>query len=385
MFSLFAVLCISTLLLIGLFLLVLASPEPRKQPCNRFLFYLLLVNAFLILGALLSSQHVLSFAAHPFLFFGFLAAFYLLPPVLYLYVNAFAKGATDTRRDLVYHALPAVMAWVILAAQYVLRGERPLVPDGVYTLHLVALNVSFFIYYARAWRTLTALRKEQTSRNARFALRWMVISLSIFGVHWSFSTASSLLGQYPQLVEWTEGLSILSLLLFFCAATYLGARHLSFLTTPGLAAKYAGSNLDDAQLKSLSDRITLLAMRDKPFLDPHLSAEKLAELADISPRQLSQVLNDGVGQSFFEWINGYRIEEAKKMLAHPGQRDKTVLEILYAAGFNSKSAFHRAFKEHTGLTPTAYRKKHCCPNPKKDDAKNNPVKKASHFLHQDDA
>ncbi len=214
----------------------------------------------------------------------------------------------------------------------------------------------------------------------------MTVSLVIFGIHWSFSTASSLLGTFPQLMQWTEAFSILSLLLFFCTATYLGARRLSFLTSPGLAAKYAGSNLDTRQLKNLSDQITKLAMREKPYLDPQLSADKLAELANISPRQLSQILNDGIGQNFFEWINGYRIEEAKKLLTHPGQNDKTVLEILYAAGFNSKSAFHRAFKEHTGLTPTAYRKQHSFTGAlniavKKDDS----VKKASHFLHQDDA
>lgn len=374
MFTFFSVLCISTLLLISLFLLVLASPGPRKQACNRFLFVLLLINGALILNALFLMQGVYVPANHPLLFSGIQAAFFLLPPALFLYTATFVSNTT---RVVFLHALPALLAWLLLAAFNFL-------PDGdgmgrtAYLVYFAALNLTFLIYYVRAWHTLPGRKQEQASRSSAPAYRWMLISLVLFGIHWSFSAASGatgLLRMGPVVSQWMEGFSIFSLLIFCCTATWMGARQLPALSTPGLTGKYAGSGMDGRQLQRLSNHLLALITREKPYLDPHLTSDKLAELVDVSPRQLSQVLNDGLGQHFFELINRYRIAEAKKLLAHPGHRDKTILEILYAAGFNSKSAFHRAFKAQTGLTPTAYRKLH--------DADRS-SKKTSQFLHQDD-
>ena len=61
--------------------------------------------------------------------------------------------------------------------------------------------------------------------------------------------------------------------------------------------------------------------------------------------------------NFFDFINQFRIDEARSILKNPEKKQFTVLEILYEVGFNSKSSFNTAFKKHTGLTPTQYRKK----------------------------
>ena len=60
--------------------------------------------------------------------------------------------------------------------------------------------------------------------------------------------------------------------------------------------------------------------------------------------------------NFFEFINRYRVEEAKRLLASVDFKDETILELIYKSGFNSPSAFHRFFKRIVGLTPTEYRK-----------------------------
>ena len=62
-------------------------------------------------------------------------------------------------------------------------------------------------------------------------------------------------------------------------------------------------------------------------------------------------------QNFFEYINAYRIEESKKLLAQQENAKITILEILDKAGFNSKATFNTFFKKIVGLTPTQYRKK----------------------------
>jgi AraC-like DNA-binding protein len=70
------------------------------------------------------------------------------------------------------------------------------------------------------------------------------------------------------------------------------------------------------------------------------------------------VINEQLKKNFHELINKYRVKEARKMLTSPDTANQSVLEIGYEVGFNSKSAFNRAFKHFTQLTPSQFRKKY---------------------------
>jgi AraC-like DNA-binding protein len=73
----------------------------------------------------------------------------------------------------------------------------------------------------------------------------------------------------------------------------------------------------------------------------------------ITPNQLSQIINQQASKSFYEFVNKYRIDHAKRLLKeHP---NKTVLDIALAVGFSSKPTFNRVFKQHTGTTPTGFK------------------------------
>ena len=89
----------------------------------------------------------------------------------------------------------------------------------------------------------------------------------------------------------------------------------------------------------------------KPYLDPDLRLHELANQMNISPDQLSQLLNQEIGKNFFSFINEYRVHEFKKRLADPSNRHLTLLGIGYSSGFNSKASFNRVFKQFTGQTP----------------------------------
>ena len=69
------------------------------------------------------------------------------------------------------------------------------------------------------------------------------------------------------------------------------------------------------------------------------------------------IINRHFNRNFFEFVNYYRIEEAKKMLRDQDSMDKSVLNIMLDVGFNSKAAFNTFFKKFVGLTPSQYRKK----------------------------
>ena len=98
--------------------------------------------------------------------------------------------------------------------------------------------------------------------------------------------------------------------------------------------------------------------QNKPFLDPYLSVDTLAEQINLPSSELSITINRIIGQHFFDFVNLYRINLAAEMLIKNEQPPKTVLEILHGVGFNSKSSFNTAFKKHLLMTPSQYRKLH---------------------------
>jgi AraC-like DNA-binding protein len=124
------------------------------------------------------------------------------------------------------------------------------------------------------------------------------------------------------------------------------------------AEKYKQSNLSRQESEEYRTKLMELMEKEKPFLQENLTIKELSEQLSISPRHLSQVLNERLGQNFYDFINRYRVEEAKKRLIEYGDQKKSILSIGYDVGFNSKSTFNTVFKKYTKMTPTQYREKH---------------------------
>ncbi len=119
--------------------------------------------------------------------------------------------------------------------------------------------------------------------------------------------------------------------------------------------KYAKSGLTDDQLDSYKHRLNQIMHRQQEYLKPELTLPKLAEAVGCSVNHLSQVINSGFGTSFFNYLNGYRIDHARKLLASLDSEHNAILRIAFTVGFNSSSAFYSAFKKHVGMTPDQYR------------------------------
>jgi AraC-like DNA-binding protein len=120
--------------------------------------------------------------------------------------------------------------------------------------------------------------------------------------------------------------------------------------------KYAKSGLDSSQLQNYSSKLQSLMDGEKVYLQSGLTMPKLAKLVKCSVNHLSQAVNSGFGMSFFDFLNSYRIEEAKTMLSQCDPRSQAILDVSFAVGFNSNSAFYAAFKKATGQTPAQYRR-----------------------------
>ena len=96
---------------------------------------------------------------------------------------------------------------------------------------------------------------------------------------------------------------------------------------------------------------------ERLYLRPDLTLPRLAQAIDCSVNHLSQVINAGFGVSFFDFVNHYRVEHAKRLLKEAEGRG-AILNIAYSSGFNSNSAFYSAFRKFVGNTPAQYRRMH---------------------------
>ena len=96
--------------------------------------------------------------------------------------------------------------------------------------------------------------------------------------------------------------------------------------------------------------------KEKIFRDPNISLINIANQLKISGNYLSQLINTITGKNFADYINSFRVEDAKLKLTNNRFLNYTVISIGLESGFNSKSTFYSAFKKMVGISPSIYRK-----------------------------
>ncbi|MEJ5362833.1 MAG: helix-turn-helix domain-containing protein [Spirochaetota bacterium] len=117
--------------------------------------------------------------------------------------------------------------------------------------------------------------------------------------------------------------------------------------------KYERNYLSNINKEYLHQQLLNIMKNEKIYLDPEINLESLSYKLNITPHQLSQFLNEYCHMRFNHFVNKYRIEEAKYILAkHP---DANIISVAYHVGFNSKSTFNKIFKQYTGKTPSSYK------------------------------
>jgi AraC-like DNA-binding protein len=118
------------------------------------------------------------------------------------------------------------------------------------------------------------------------------------------------------------------------------------------AVSTTAQRLTPQQIEILKDRVVSVVDRHKPYLDPTLNLQTLADKAGINTHELSLVLNQGFGMNFYAYVNGLRAEEAI-MLLESGQYGRGDMEaIAFRSGFNSRTTFYATIKKLKGRTPT---------------------------------
>ncbi|MEP6595064.1 MAG: helix-turn-helix transcriptional regulator [Ginsengibacter sp.] len=176
---------------------------------------------------------------------------------------------------------------------------------------------------------------------------------------------------YPGGHEYRYGFAILSIFIYWISYTALNQPvifsivkghadtnndYFTKLVVHRPAKKYSNSTLDEKEKKRICSTLDTLIKENKIYLDAELTIDLLAEKVSCSRHSLSQVLNEYKKQSFYDYINHYRVEAAKILLADEARKAYKIASIAYDAGFNSISTFNEVFKKTSGCTPSQFRR-----------------------------
>jgi len=290
-------------------------------------------------------------------------------PLLLLYTHSLTSKNFRIKFIHLLHALPFVFILVLLFIFY--YNQTPEMQKWVLDdvkegkdLSTIMISVFGFIYeltYLLAIKIRIRNYREtivqQFSNLDKINLNWLNFLVNVFIISVLASTFANVL-RHSQLIRMDQGAIVFGLigLLFFISSVMLKGLHQNEIFLGAQRSPSTGTSSPEENA-SLLQKLNAHITKNKPYLDADLTLNDLASQAQISSRQLSTLINAELGKSFFDLINSYRIDEAKRILRESKDSKLTVLEVMYDVGFNSKSSFNTAFKKYTGSTPTAFRSK----------------------------
>lgn len=297
------------------------------------------------------------------------SSFLLFNPALFLYIKSLTVPNFKLRLIQLLHLLPYIVFEIFA---YTIQEPFDLVnffehdDKFIYRiLFSIANAVSWLVYnpisiiYVHKHRM--NLHNEQSTIKRNENLGW-VLFVSIFYVVYcivAFLLATTVyFGKLYPLIPHIYNYSVLLFLVYILSfyglyQTKLPAKLLSkeIKKTP-----YKNSSLNEEMKQTISKMIVEYIENKKAYLDPNLSMDILSRELKVPKYQLTEVLNTVIGQNFFRFVNKYRVEAVKKMLADKNNK-YSIEAIGFECGFASKTAFYSVFKDFTGKTPLTYRKK----------------------------
>jgi AraC-like DNA-binding protein len=294
------------------------------------------------------------------------ASGFLFGPTLYWYSVTMARKSQPKGQILFVHMIPLILYLFFILIYREITASW-IIPFSSFQYALSAMHIQILCYMVASIKEISSY--QQKIENVylsleKMNLNWLKLNVIAFLCMWLVDIINFLSGKFEFIPdEASEIMNFLSLLINFLFANLIVYKG---LTTPELFIepieapvknKYSGSLLSSEQSSIIAQKLKEFMENEKPFLEPDITLQELSSKLDFNPRYLSQVINERFNKNFFEFVNYYRVEEAKTQLVSVSGLEKTVLEILYECGFNSKSVFNAFFKKSTGLTPSQYRKR----------------------------
>ena len=370
----------------ALFLSSLVFMKKKRAQSDKILAFWLLIIAIHIFLEFLQHYNFQHDFPYPWLI-GLDVSFTVLhASLIYLYILSYSR-IWRKKTAFFIHLLPFFAINLLLYIFYYSKSADEKIQDyssvmkgtGSTIKSLVALTyfiMTLVLLYLAA--SLMLIRKHKKNLRNHFSttrgmdLKWLQVLLYSLGAVMLVAILIEILSNTFFLVPADAG-SVIVFILVAIGIFYIGMQ--GILTTDNFSTYKPGSHSPSTGLESKSTKglkndpspgledetinrkyqeLLELMRTEKPYLEPSLSLPMLAEKLDTKAHLLSKIINTKAACNFFDFVNSYRIDKFKSELQNPDNKNYTLLSIAYGCGFNSKTAFNRVFKNHTGITPSEY-------------------------------
>ena len=283
----------------------------------------------------------------PVFIFAGLSLLLIIGPLLRWYVISMTTARF--RRSLSF--LPELLPFALVLIMSFFIDKNWFDKHNSSAVVLFASSIIFIYLHLAFYIILSALRLKRASRRYPESKRtkaqssifkWLKLLLIGFVLIW----ISYVLNIIEDTVPYVVGPIMYSAVIYY----------LSYKAFKLKATQIDGSAFAKNDNANLFDKIREIITKEKLYLEPDVSLATLSKRVDKSAQKTSEAINQYAKQNFNDFINFYRIRDAKKMLSDEQGEKFTISAIAFDNGFSSLSSFNAAFKKFEGMTPSAYRR-----------------------------
>ena len=290
---------------------------------------------------------------------------FLYGPLMYFYFKRTKDKYKFKKQDLL-HLIPSIILFIYLLPIYALSKSEKLdllynrdevlhsILETIVVLKIISMSIYVYLILKSYNFSVVSINSNVSSYNWYKRLIILnilyVFSYTIYGIA-LMNTVMVNSFIYPQIFSMT-------LLIIYISYTVYVKPEIFYisvnLTKNKQIPKYEKSGLTENYSKELKNDLLKLFIQDKIYKQSNLSLDLLSKEMSSTRHNISQVINEHFGVSFFHFVNKHRIEEALRILSNDSTSNLNIIDVAYDVGFNNKVTFNKAFKIETSMTPTEY-------------------------------
>lgn len=355
----------------GLFLLsvLLSSKEKRNKRANQYLVFVILILIW-FLAEFFTVRNKIDVNLN--VFYGTrYGSWFLLGPITYFYFKSITDAAWSFSKNQLLHFLPFIIFVVIipLIAYKVLNDRQ--IDYGM---------LSVFDHREKIVSTI------QWTYSTVFIFQFVHLGYFLFKnlkiVNYYSKRLTSEYSNIDVKINWLKYFNIALIIilifsvifLYILLVTDIYRRHLDYIYVIPIGllfnfisfkfmrtewrpiennSKYEGSSLNQDEIPDYIVKLNRLMENEKVYLNNVIRLSDLSEMMTINKHHLSQIINQHYGLSFYDFINQFRVNEAKDIIIkHP---EYTLHQVAFDSGFNNKTSFVNAFKKFEKVPPSKFR------------------------------
>ncbi|MBI1227010.1 MAG: helix-turn-helix domain-containing protein [Bacteroidetes bacterium] len=280
---------------------------------------------------------------------------FLIGPYLYFFTRSLLQLPLPEIPGRWWHFLPAAIHVLVFntVVGLHLNGTFSFLSKAqIYLIFYIIEGGAIVSLLAYVWLSLRDYRRYRMAWDQQFStplparlLQPFFIAGFLLSACWMASFLGNLLRDKPDYTAYYTLWFVLVAYVFFLGYQIL--LHPEWLELPKL------KTLVDIP-QSVQDRVEKHMLEERPYLDALLKIGDLADTLDMPKHELSKVLNHAFGKNFFDYVNAHRVQAFIALRNNPRHAHLNIFDLAYQAGFNSRTAFNRAFRKETGFTPSEY-------------------------------